>query len=291
MRKLSIGFIIFLLLKAMYVYNVNHDKYFPDQASPPNAVANTNAPKSDQPNRFAEIDKRYSEIGLPHLQPTQSPQNNLDDEIISIFCNGSLDEIKFFIEDIKIDAHRAYSGYYDATLFLAALIANPSVGVAKYLIESTTNGLPAFFTPQKIGETNEFPIIYAIHRNTSVSVIRYLVSVFCAKAHDVYAFPEKEKAEMLAQFALAALRNPNIEVLKAILAFPVDINAQFEPRGMTLLIIASAIFTPRHVSSLLDAGASANIKDGSGFRAIDYAVKNPKLKGTPEYWRLYNASF
>jgi len=64
------------------------------------------------------------------------------------------------------------------------------------------------------------------------------------------------------------------------------------PRDWTALMFG-ALHTrnPEVVSSLLAAGANATIQNRDGGRAIDYAGKNPHLKGTKAYWLLNEASY
>ncbi len=42
---------------------------------------------------------------------------------------------------------------------------------------------------------------------------------------------------------------------------------------------------------LLKAGANSKASSNTGKRPIDYAEENKRLKGTPEYWALKDASY
>ena len=69
-----------------------------------------------------------------------------------------------------------------------------------------------------------------------------------------------------------------------------DVNAQGS-RGWTALMLAAySNPNPEVVTTLLEAGAKANIKNSDGRIALDYAQKNEKLKGSIAYIQLEKAS-
>lgn len=64
--------------------------------------------------------------------------------------------------------------------------------------------------------------------------------------------------------------------------------------GMTALMWAAYISrkgSKEAVKILLDAGANAKLRSTEGKTAFDYAKSNPRLVGSPVYWRLNDAQF
>ena len=98
-----------------------------------------------------------------------------------------------------------------------------------------------------------------------------------------------------------AARNKNPAVAALLLDRGADISARTSatPPGSGL---PSAGATPLHwaarynenpavVALLLDRGADPTLQTKEGMLPVDYAERNPKLKGTDVYWRLHDARF
>ena len=90
----------------------------------------------------------------------------------------------------------------------------------------------------------------------------------------------------------AARYSSTPEIVSLLIENGAEIEARDELFAWTPLIFAASnSSTPEIVSVLLEKGANALAKDKSGFKAIDYAKGNEKLKGTPAYWTLHTKSF
>ena len=80
--------------------------------------------------------------------------------------------------------------------------------------------------------------------------------------------------------------NSNPAVIETLVKASADVNAQRKD-GLTPLMLA-AIFNsnPAVIEALINAKADVNARDKAGKTAFDYAEYNPKIKGTPVYWKL-----
>lgn len=58
-------------------------------------------------------------------------------------------------------------------------------------------------------------------------------------------------------------------------------------KGFTpLMFAAGGNSNPAVIETLIKAKADVNARDKAGKTAFDYAEDNPKIKGTPVYWKL-----
>jgi ankyrin repeat protein len=92
--------------------------------------------------------------------------------------------------------------------------------------------------------------------------------------------------------ALICAGRRDSKIISALIKAGANLNNWREPKtGKTSLMIFASDCTPEILTLLLDAGADAKAQDNQGKRAIDYAAKNEKLKGTDVYWRLNDLSY
>lgn len=85
---------------------------------------------------------------------------------------------------------------------------------------------------------------------------------------------------------LAAGGNSNSAVIEALIKAKADVNAR-DKDGVTPLMLAAMLNSnPAVIETLVKASADINARDMSGKTAFDYAEDNPKIKGTPVYWKL-----
>lgn len=85
---------------------------------------------------------------------------------------------------------------------------------------------------------------------------------------------------------LAAGGNSNSAVIEALIKAKADVNAR-DKDGVTPLMLAAMLNSnPAVIETLVKASADINARDKAGKTAFDYAEDNPKIKGTPVYWKL-----
>jgi ankyrin repeat protein len=102
----------------------------------------------------------------------------------------------------------------------------------------------------------------------------------------------KARDENGATVLMAATYNTNPEAITmTLLKAGADINAQNKV-GMTPLIMFAARYNtkPEVITTLLNAGADAKVKDSDGKTAFDYAQLRPDLKDTDVLRQLQKAS-
>ena len=99
----------------------------------------------------------------------------------------------------------------------------------------------------------------------------------------------KDNASMTALMA-AAENNPNLEIINALLKAGADVNAKGMNDLTALMRAVRNNSNPEIINILLKAGADVHAKDEGGKRAVDYARKNEKLKGTDALKRLEELS-
>ena len=117
--------------------------------------------------------------------------------------------------------------------------------------------------------------------NPNVGVINVLLQ----NGLDVNHKSENGQTALIA----AASLNSNPEILKFLINNGADVNAKDESGWTALLAAATLNTNPEIISTLLHFGADANAEIGRS-RALDYARKNPSLKGTQAYRELKRAT-
>ncbi|GHT01743.1 hypothetical protein AGMMS50276_30410 [Synergistales bacterium] len=88
----------------------------------------------------------------------------------------------------------------------------------------------------------------------------------------------------------AAVENPNPEIIALLIKNGADVNTKHQSGRTALMAAAGGNPNPEVISILLKSGADAQASDISRKRAIDYAEKNDKLKGTQAFKQLQEAS-
>jgi ankyrin repeat protein len=88
----------------------------------------------------------------------------------------------------------------------------------------------------------------------------------------------------------ACWRNPDPEVLTALLAAGADTSARDNAGHTALMWAAMFNENPETIRKLLEVGIDAKIKDKTGKTALDYLPANAGLRGTDAERRLQEAS-
>ena len=85
---------------------------------------------------------------------------------------------------------------------------------------------------------------------------------------------------------LAAGFNSSPAVIEALIKAKADVNARNKDGGTSRMLAAGKNPNPAVIEALIKAKADVSARDKAGKTAFDYAEDNPKIKGTPVYWKL-----
>lgn len=80
--------------------------------------------------------------------------------------------------------------------------------------------------------------------------------------------------------------NSDLAVIEALIKAKANVNARNKDGGTPLMLAAMLNSNPAVIETLVKASADINARDKAGKTAFDYAEDNPKIKGTPVYWKL-----
>ena len=122
------------------------------------------------------------------------------------------------------------------------------------------------------------PLMFAAQFNSSPAVIEALIK---AKA-DANARNKDGWTPLM----FAASFNSNPAVIETLIKAKADVNARYKDGWTPLMAAAQFNSSPAVIEALIKAQADVNARDKAGKTAFDYAEDNPKIKGTPVYWKL-----
>jgi hypothetical protein len=181
----------------------------------------------------------------------------------------------------------ASKGWRDVCV-LVELVSRGNANASTYDIEAHLNmwQISIFRTQESQGQTAAPPR----HSEGILDVVTYgtpsQVRAAIRSGADIGARDRNGGTPLM----LAAIDNPDAEVITTLLEAGADINAH-DKNGMTPLMYAARFnFNPDVLTTLIKAGADAKAKDNGGMMAFDYAENNAKLKGTDAYQQLEEAS-
>ncbi len=165
------------------------------------------------------------------------------------------------------------TGQETALMYAAGTNANPAVAGA--LLEAGAD-------PAARSKTGMTALICAAGYNPNPAVIGLLL----AAGADIGARTSSGGTVL----TNAVWRNQSPQSIQALLAAGADVNA-VDNNGHTALMWASVYsLRPEVLTLLLAAGADASVKDKTGKTALDFALHNPRLRGTDALRELQAAT-
>lgn len=94
-----------------------------------------------------------------------------------------------------------------------------------------------------------------------------------------------------ANFENVNWRTATVKQVEALIKTGADVKER-DKDGLTVLMHAAwKNENPAVIEALINAGADVKARDIEGRTVFDYAEKNPKIKGTPVYWKLNDLKY